>query len=79
MLLAARALSLGAILTTLYLIHEKEAEAAMRIPDSHHSYAIIPVGYPVGRFGLSDANPSPMLFTMTFGDGLGLAHSGHVQ
>ena len=39
MLLAARALGLGATLTTLYLIHEKEAEAAMGIPDSHHSYA----------------------------------------
>jgi nitroreductase len=51
MLLAARALGLGATLTTLYLIHEKEAEEAMGIPDSHHSYAIIPVGYPLGRFG----------------------------
>jgi nitroreductase len=51
MLLAARALGLGATLTTLYLLHEKEAEAAMEIPDSHHSYAILPVGYPLGRFG----------------------------
>ncbi len=51
MLLAARALGLGATLTTLYLLHEKEAEAAMGIPDSHHSYAILPIGYPLGRFG----------------------------
>jgi nitroreductase len=51
MLLAARALGLGTTLTTLYLIHEGEAEAAMGIPDSHHSYAILPVGYPVGKFG----------------------------
>jgi nitroreductase len=51
MLLAARALGLGATLTTLYLLHEKEAEAAMGIPDSHHSYAILPLGYPVGKFG----------------------------
>jgi nitroreductase len=51
MLLAARALGLGATLTTLYLIHEKDAEAAMGIPDSHHSYAILPVGYPLGKFG----------------------------
>ena len=50
-LLAARALGLGATLTTLHLIHEKEAEAAMGIPDSHHSYAILPIGYPLGRFG----------------------------
>ncbi len=51
MLLAARALGLGATLTTLYLIHEGQAEAAMGIPDSHHSYAILPIGYPLGKFG----------------------------
>src|SRR5580704_14832551 len=51
MLLAARALGLGTTLTTLYLIHEKEAEAAMGIPVSHHSYAILPIGYPLGKFG----------------------------
>jgi nitroreductase len=51
MLLAARALGLGATLTSLYLIHDTEAEAAMGIPDSHHSYAILPVGYPIGKFG----------------------------
>jgi nitroreductase len=51
MLLAARAFGLGATLTTLYLGFEKEAEAALGLPDSVHSYAIIPVGYPMGRFG----------------------------
>jgi nitroreductase len=51
MLLATRALGLGATLTTLHLIHEKETESAMGIPDSHHSYAILPVGYPLGKFG----------------------------
>ena len=30
---------------------EKEAEAALGLPDGVHSYAIIPVGYPMGRFG----------------------------
>src|SRR5437764_8028177 len=51
MLLAARALGLGATLTTLYLNHEKEAEAVLGLPADWHSYAIIPIGYPVGRFG----------------------------
>jgi nitroreductase len=51
MLLAARALGLGATLTTLYLQFEKDAEAAMGLPADVHSYAILPVGYPVGRFG----------------------------
>lgn len=51
MLLAARALGLGATLTTLYLIHEKAAEAAMGLPDDVHSYAILPIGFPMGKFG----------------------------
>jgi nitroreductase len=51
MLLAARALGLGATLTTRHLTYEKETEAAMGIPPGFHSYAILPIGYPMGRFG----------------------------
>src|ERR1700739_3870788 len=51
MLLAARALGLGATLTTLYLQFEKEAEAALGLPSVGLSYALIPIGYPMGRFG----------------------------
>ena len=51
MLLAARALGLGATLTTLYLQFEKEAEAALGLPPNLHSYALLPIGYPMGRFG----------------------------
>jgi nitroreductase len=51
MLLAARALGLGSTLTTRHLLHEKEAEAAMGLPEGVHSYAILPIGFPMGRFG----------------------------
>jgi nitroreductase len=51
MLLTARALGLGATLTTLYLQYEKEAEAALGLPLGVHSYALLPIGYPIGRFG----------------------------
>ena len=51
MLLVARALGLGATLTTLYLQFEKEAEAALGLPPGVHSYALLPIGYPMGRFG----------------------------
>ena len=51
MLLAARALGLGATLTTLYLNFEKEVETVLGLPPDVHSYAILPIGYPVGRFG----------------------------
>ncbi|MCL2428007.1 MAG: nitroreductase family protein [Alphaproteobacteria bacterium] len=51
MLLAARALGLGATLTTRHLLYEREAEAALGLPQGVHSYAILPIGYPMGRFG----------------------------
>lgn len=51
MLLVARALGLGATLTTLYLLFEKDAETALGLPEGTHSYAILPIGYPLGKFG----------------------------
>ncbi len=51
MLLAARALGLGATLTTRHGIYGKEVDTLFGLPDGVHSYAILPVGYPVGRFG----------------------------
>ena len=51
MLLAARALGLGSTLTTRHLQYAQEVDAAMGIPDGFHSYAILPIGYPMGRFG----------------------------
>ena len=45
------ALGLGATLTTRHLLYEKEAEAALGLPPGVHSYAILPIGYPMGKFG----------------------------
>jgi len=49
--LAACALGLGARLTTRHLLYEKETEAALGLPPGVHSYAILPIGFPLGRFG----------------------------
>jgi hypothetical protein len=38
-------------LTTLYLQFEKETEATLGLPPDWHSYALLPIGYPMGRFG----------------------------
>ena len=51
MLLAARALCLGSTLTTRHLIFEAESEAALGLPPGVHSYAILPIGWPMGNFG----------------------------
>jgi nitroreductase len=50
-LLTARALGLGATLTTVHLLFEKEAEAALGLPEDARSYAILPIGWPLGKFG----------------------------
>ena len=51
MLLAARALGLGSTLTTRHMMFAKEADAALGLPENVHSYAILPLGYPMGNFG----------------------------
>jgi nitroreductase len=51
MLLAIRALGLGSTLTTRHLFFEEEAEKALGLPPGVHSYAILPIGWPMGKFG----------------------------
>lgn len=51
LLLAARALGLGAVLTTQHFFVPGEFEAAVGLPSSVTLAAIVPVGYPKGRFG----------------------------
>ena len=31
--------------------HEKEVEEVLGLPTGVHSYAILPIGYPMGNFG----------------------------
>jgi len=73
MLLAARALGLGSTLTTRHLIYEKEAEAALGLPPGVHSYAILPIGWPMGRFGPVGRGP---LETITYLDNWGESWKG---
>jgi nitroreductase len=51
MLLAARALGLGATLTTRHLLYENEVDQVLGLPKDAHTFAIIPIGYPLGNFG----------------------------
>jgi nitroreductase len=57
MLLAARALGLGATLTTRHLLHEQEVNDALGLPPNAETFAIIPVGYPMGHFGPVSRQP----------------------
>ena len=51
LLLAARGLGLGGVLTTLHLRREEQVKALLGIPDHVDTYALIPLGFPAGRFG----------------------------
>ncbi len=73
MLLAARALGLGSTLTTRHINYEKEVDAAMGIPPGYHSYAILPIGYPMGRFGPVGRGP---LSDVVYLDGWGKPYPG---
>jgi len=50
-LLAARALGLGAAPTTLGLADRDAAKAVLGLPDDMEAICLIPVGYPMGNFG----------------------------
>jgi nitroreductase len=57
MLLAARALGLAANLTTWHLFLEREVKQVLGIPRGINTYAIVPVGWPLGRFGPVSRRP----------------------
>lgn len=51
LLLAARSVGLGANITIWHLPHETEVKAILGIPKGVNTYAMVPIGYPLGRFG----------------------------
>jgi nitroreductase len=59
LLLAAHALGLGTVLTTLHTQYEREIKTLLHIPDTVETAALIPVGYPAegARFGRARRMP----------------------
>jgi nitroreductase len=58
LMLAARALGLGAALTTLHRTHEAEVKQILGIPDGVDTMALIPLGWPRGKFGSGQRIPA---------------------
>lgn len=50
-LLACRALGLGASLTTTHRLYEAEIAERLGVPDDYGLVVLIPIGYPKGNFG----------------------------
>ena len=57
LLLAARALGLGAAPTTLGLIDQKAVADVLNLPETFGAFCLIPVGYPLGKFGAVTRKP----------------------
>ena len=55
--LAARALGLGTTLTTVHKLFEQEVRDVLGIPEDVATYALIPVGYPTGKWGEAQRRP----------------------
>ncbi|MDA1300143.1 MAG: nitroreductase family protein [Proteobacteria bacterium] len=57
LLLAARALGLGATPTTLALMNPEAVSAVLKLPETMAAMCLIPVGYPKGKFGPVSRQP----------------------
>jgi nitroreductase len=69
-MLAARALGIGTCLTTIHRHREPQVKELLGIPADVESVALIPLGYPLGKFGRPPRRP---VGDVTFADGWGRA------
>jgi len=51
LILACRALGLGTVLTTIHAYYEEALKAALGLPADVHTYALMPMGWPIDKFG----------------------------
>jgi len=56
-MLAARALGIGTCLTTIHKYRDAQVKELLGIPDDVETAALIPVGYPLGKFGRPPRQP----------------------
>jgi nitroreductase len=73
LLLAARALGLGTVLTTRWKRREPELRPLLGLPDNVRVHAIVPLGWPDARFGRTNRRP---VAEVTFRERFGQAWQG---
>lgn len=59
LMLAARAKGIGSTLTTLHKARERDIKAIFGIPDDVSTIALVPLGYPEGKWGRPRRKPQP--------------------
>lgn len=72
-ILACRALGLGTLITTNHIRCEDEVKALLGIPDDVSTWALMPIGYPQGKFGPVTRRP---VAEVAYADRWGNAWSG---
>jgi nitroreductase len=72
-ILACRALGLGTVITTNHILYEDEARAVLGLPEDVFTFALMPVGYPQGRYGALARRP---VAEVAFADRWGRAWPG---
>lgn len=69
LMVAARAFGVGSTLTTFHLRYESEVKELLGIPADVHTAALIPLGYPTGRWGPAQRAPvEEVVFLDRFGE-----------
>ena len=51
LILACRAAGLGTCLTTNHMLFEEEVKEVLALPPDYRTFALLPIGYPVNKFG----------------------------
>ena len=67
-MLAARALGIGSCITTIHRYRDAQVKELLGIPADVETVALIPLGYPLGKFGRPPRRP---VGDVTFADGWG--------
>jgi nitroreductase len=71
LLLAARALGLGTSLTTVLRDNQAGVRGLLEIPDNSSYVALIPMGWPLGKFGMGPRKPlDQVCYLNTWGNSL---------
>jgi nitroreductase len=66
--LACRALGLGTVITTNHLLYEDEVRAVLGMPREAFTFALMPIGYPRGKYGPVSRKP---VTEVAYADGWG--------
>jgi nitroreductase len=61
LILAARSMGIGTVLTTVFRMYEDEVRAVCAIPDRYEIAALLPLGRPTGTWGVAPRRPAASL------------------